>query len=205
MGHKIIVYPTLSLHELKRTKLYSEELGIELKKRNDEELFKWFLASVLFGAPIQEAVAKSTYRSFENYGLLCPKKILKAGWDYLVFPVMREGHYARYDEKTSTLLLKNCKMLVEKYNGSLSQLIYASKNPKETESKLMEFYGVGPVRANIFLRELRPYMKNCNPEPLPFVKQIARKAGIKLDNFNRRSMVFTRVEAGLIRNRKILK
>ena len=37
------------LNELKKTRLYSEELGIDLKKGGDEECFKWFLASLLFG------------------------------------------------------------------------------------------------------------------------------------------------------------
>jgi len=192
---------TLFLKELQKTKLYSEELGIDLKKANDAELFKWFLASILFGAPIQEAVAKRTYNSFKEFGLLTPQKILKAGWDYLVFPVMREGHYVRFDEKTSTQLLRNCKMLIKVYNGSLKRLIFSSKNTADTENKLMEFYGIGPVRANIFLRELRPFMNNCDPEPLPSVKQLAKKAGIDLEKYNRRSINFIRIEAGLIRSR----
>lgn len=195
--------PTISLDKLENTKLYSEELGIQLRKANDEELFKWFLASILLGAPIQESVAKRTYHSFEKFDLFTPKKILKAGWDYLVFTVMREGRYVRFDEKTSTQLLRNCKMLLEKYRGSLKRLILSSANTAEAESKLMEFYGIGPVRTNIFLRELRPFMKNCDPEPLPSVRQLARKAGIYLDKYKRRSITFIRIEAGLIRNRNI--
>jgi len=193
------------LDELKKTKLYSEELGIELKKANDEELFKWFLASILLGAPIQELVAKRTYNSFKKFGLLSPQKILKAGWDYLVDPVMREGHYVRFDEKTSTQLLRNCKTLLKEYDGSLKRLILSSKNPTDAENKLMEFYGIGPVRMNIFFRELRPYMKNCNPEPLLSVKQLAKETGIDLKKYNRKSITFIRIETGLIRGRKLLK
>jgi len=55
---------------------------------------------------------------------------------------------------------------------------------------------------NIFLRELRPYWKKANPEPLLIVKRIARKLGIDLNKHNRKSLVFTRIEAGLIRLRK---
>jgi succinate dehydrogenase flavin-adding protein (antitoxin of CptAB toxin-antitoxin module) len=34
-------------------KKYSEILGINLLDAEDEEIFKWFLASVFFGAPIR--------------------------------------------------------------------------------------------------------------------------------------------------------
>ena len=85
----------MDIKRLKRSELYSEELGIYLKENNDKEIFEWFLASILFGARISEAIAKNTYKIFERYNLLKPKKILKAGWDFLVNPIMREGGYVR--------------------------------------------------------------------------------------------------------------
>src|SRR5512136_3175542 len=74
---------------LERSPLYSEELGIVLARRSDAEYFRWFLASLLFGARISETTAKNTYRSFIRHGLSNPQEILKAGWDFLVCPVMR--------------------------------------------------------------------------------------------------------------------
>lgn len=62
------------MNKLKRSKLYSEELNIYLKRDNDGELFKWFLASILFGAIISETIAKNTYKTFEKYNLLEAKK-----------------------------------------------------------------------------------------------------------------------------------
>ena len=104
--------------KLEKSKLYSEELGINLKK-NDKELFKWFLASILYGARISETIARNTYKSFEYYNLLEPKKILDKGWSYLVRKVMARGGYVRYDEKTSAKLLRICKKLLKEYKGSL--------------------------------------------------------------------------------------
>ncbi len=72
----------------------------------------------------------------------------------------------------------------------------------DLEDRIMDFYGVGPVTANIFLRELRPIWKKSNPEPLPLVKKIAKKYGINLESISRKSMTFVRLEAGLIRLRK---
>jgi len=51
------------IYELKRGQLYSEELRIELKRNSDNEIFKWFLASILLGARITESIAKNTYKA----------------------------------------------------------------------------------------------------------------------------------------------
>lgn len=187
---------------LKKSRLYSEDLGINLHKADDSELFKWFLASILYGARINETIARNTYRSFEKHQLLRPEKILKAGWDFLVNPVMREGGYVRYDEKTSTKMLKICEKLLNDYRGSLRRLHERSLDSSDLEARLMEFYGIGPVTTNIFLRELRPFWKKSNPHPLPVVKELARRYGINLDHYNRKSITFVRIEAGLIRLRR---
>jgi len=187
---------------LERSRLYSEELCIDLKSNRDEELFKWFLASILFGARISETIAKNTYKSFEKYGLLTPQGIMKAGRDFLVYPVMREGEYIRYDELTSAKLLKICETLTKDYNGSLKELHRQAKDSADLENKITSFYGIGPVTANIFLRELRPFWKKSDPEPLPVVKKIARIHNINLGRYQRKTIAFARVEAGLIRLRK---
>jgi len=57
---------TISLQQLKKSRLYSEELGINLADNTDKELFKWFLASILFGARISETIAKHTYLTFKH-------------------------------------------------------------------------------------------------------------------------------------------
>ncbi len=195
----------MEVNKLKKNKLYSEELGINLRKNNDKELFKWFLASILFGARIPETIAKNTYKSFEKYKLLNKKKILKTGWNFLVNPVMRKGGYVRYDEKTSTKILRICEMLIKRYKGSLKKMHEKAKNNEDLENRLMEFYGVGPVTTNIFLRELRPFWKKSNPEPLPIVKKVARIYKINLSKYNRKSLTFARIEAGLIRLRHTIK
>lgn len=192
----------VSIEELKNSELYSEELNIELRKNTDEELFKWFLASILFGARIQAKIAKNTYKTFEKYDLLKPKKILDAGRDYLVSPIMREGGYVRYDGKTSDQILKNYRTILEKYNGSLLKIHSKSNSNKELEKNLKKFHGIGSVTVNIFLRELRPIWEKANPEPLDRVKNIAEELDIDLSEFNRKSWDFVRVEAGLIRLRE---
>ena len=190
------------LGELKQNKLYSEELGIDLKRKSDPELFKWFLASILFGARISETIAKNTYMAFEKYRLLTPEKIIDAGWEFLVYPIMREGGYVRYDGRKSTQVLRDCEQLARDYDGSLNKLHNQAKSSKNLEDKLLDFYGIGLITVNIFLRELRPFWEKSDPQVLPVVEQLARTHGIDLNAYGRKSLTFARIEAGLIKLRK---
>lgn len=161
--------------------LYSKELGIDLDSKKSSEIFKWFLASLLFGARISETIAKNTYRALEKYNLLTPEKIIKAGWDFLVQTIMREGGYVRYDEKTSRELIKVSQQLLEKYNGNLNQVHQEAKNSQDLEEKLQEFYSLGPVTCQIFLRELRGIWPKAEPELGKFVKLAAEKLELPQD------------------------
>ncbi|HVZ57098.1 MAG TPA: hypothetical protein VG870_10605 [Chitinophagaceae bacterium] len=197
-------HPSRNAANLRRSRLYSEELGIALGRKTDTELFKWLLASILLGAPINESVAKRSWFSFRKYRLLSPRRILRAGWEFLVNPVLREGHYVRYDEKTAALLLEICRFLLDQYGGSLNALIRTAESRREVRQRLLAIPGIGPVRMNIFLRELRPYYSNCDIPPLPVVHTLARRAGVRLDAAKRGSMGYCRMEAGLMRLRHSL-
>ncbi len=195
---------TITIDELKQSPLYSEELGIALRENKEREYFKWFLASLLFGGRISETIAQNTCRTFERHSLLRPRKILDAGWDFLVNPIMREGGYVRYDGRKSTQILRDCEMLLDQYNGSVTTLHDMAKNRRDLENLLLSFYGVGPVTVNIFLRELRPYWRKSDPIPLPVVTEAAAKLGLEIGAYNRKTIEFTRIEAGLIRLKRQL-
>ena len=132
----------------------AKELGIDLSSKKEEELFKWFLACLLFGKPIQRQVAERAFMALAAARLLSPDAILCAGWDELV-RLLDEAHYVRYDFSTATKLLHVCKELKERY-GSLTNLLAQSKTPAELSARLQEFKYIGPVTARILLRDLRP-------------------------------------------------
>jgi len=140
-----------------KKRIYSKDLGIDLKSGREEEIFKWFLACLLFGKPIQQEVAKRTYFEFEKAGILSPEKILEAGWLKLV-EILDRGHYVRYDFSTATKLLEICKELKEKYE-SLTNLLSQAKDKKDLAKRLQEFRGIGPVTTKIFLRDLKSIRK----------------------------------------------
>jgi len=148
---------------------YSEILGINLRKGDDDEIFKWFLASVLFGAPISETSVIRTYQCFERRGVLTPEKILKTGWHGLV-EILDAGGYTRYDFKTSDKLLEVMGNLIAKYKGSLSLLYEQALNSSDLEKHLKDLgKGIGGVTVSIFLRELRELWEKADSKPTPLV------------------------------------
>lgn len=137
---------------MKEKKISASDLGIDLASRQEAEYFRWLLACLLFGKPVQQEVARRTYLEFVKAGLVTPQTITRAGWDRLV-EILDEGHYTRYDFSTATKLLDVCQMLREKY-GTLTSLLKQCHSADELSARLQEFKGIGPKTAEIFLRDL---------------------------------------------------
>jgi endonuclease III len=137
----------------RRKGISAADLGIDLASRREGERFKWFLACLLFGKPIQQAVAQRAYQEFVSEGLVTPDAVLDAGWDRLV-AVLDRGHYVRYDFSTATKLLEICRALKERY-GSLGGMLSQAGNERELAGRLRQFKGIGPVTTRIFLRGMR--------------------------------------------------
>jgi endonuclease III len=188
-------------------KLFSQELGIDVKK----EPFKWFLASILFGARISTTIAKRTFKGYEEAGLTSARKISTTDIGTLI-ELHGQGGYARYDEITADYVLGIAKKLLEEYDGDVTKLDMLSQNPKELERRFQEFRGIGPVTTRIFLREMRGIWKNADPDPTLIEILAAKKVGIikseenaleKLKEFWRKKKVegydFRNFEAALIR------
>jgi len=159
---------------------YSEELGINLKSKKSEEIFKWFLASILFGKPIRESSAIKTYKEFKKHEVLTPEKILETGWHGLV-DILDAGSYTRYDFSTADKLLEvmknlgKCEYLVKIYENSTDE--------EDLKTRIKNLgKGIGDVTINIFLRELRDIW-NVDPLLSKFTIFGAKNLGlIKLEN-----------------------
>ena len=139
---------------MRRTSSNARQLGIDLDSRKEEELFKWFLACLLFGKPIQTEIAEQAWRALVAARLTSPEAIQRAGWDKLV-QLLDQAHYVRYDFSTATKLLEVCAQLIEQY-GTLTNLLAQARTPSELSAKLQQMKHIGPVTARIFLREVRP-------------------------------------------------
>ena len=136
------------------TPAVAKKLGIDLASRKVGELFKWFLACLLFGKPIQQEIAERAYTRLVSAGLRNPDKVLAAGWDELV-RLLDEAHYVRYDFSTATKLLEVCQTLKQRY-GNVTKLIEQARTGSGLSTRLQEFKHIGPVTARIFSREIAP-------------------------------------------------
>ena len=157
---------------------FARDLGIKLQLNQESELFKWFLASFLYGARISEAIATRTYREFAGQRVLTPQKIQETGWDGLV-QILDAGGYVRYDFSSATKLLAITRDLIEGYGGKLNNVHAATKDSRDLERRLQDMgKGIGPVTANIFLRELRGIWSKAEPLLGDFVVLAARYLGL---------------------------
>ena len=138
---------------MKKKPIHAADLGIALRGRDEAEYFKWFLACLLFGKPIQQEVARRTYEEFVREGLVTLEAVLQADWDKLV-EVLDRGHYVRYDFSTATKLLEICRQPKSEY-GSIVGLLSQARSRRDLSRRLQTFKGIGPVTARIFLRDFQ--------------------------------------------------
>jgi endonuclease III len=156
---------------------FSSQLGIELYGADSKQIFKWFLASKLFGARISTDIAIRTYKEFEKCGVTTPEKLLKTGWDGLV-RILDDGGYVRYDFSTASKLLEIVEDLINYYKGNLNQLHQRARDEENLENLLKDLgKGIGDVTVNIFLRELRTVWSKARPKPSEIVTLAAGHLG----------------------------
>jgi hypothetical protein len=155
----------------RRRNIQASELGIDIGSLRERELFRWFLASLLFGKPIQQDIARQAFLQLDQAGLSSPQAIWNAGWDRLV-DLLDRAHYVRYDFSTASKLLDVCSALTVQY-GTLKRAIRQSATPAQFARTLQEFKGIGPVTAGIFIRQIRPIW---NTLKLEGTKRIGRQS-----------------------------
>ena len=173
---------------------FSASLGVDLSQGKSEEIFKWFLASILFGARISESIAVNTYREFEKENALAPDDILKKKWEGLV-GILDAGGYVRYDFKTATKFLGIMNDLKKRYDGDLNRLHRIARNSRDLETKIKNLgKGIGDVTTNIFLRELREIWEKADPLPGPLVIEGARYLSIIPEKLKSREKILERLK-----------
>lgn len=140
----------------------AKDLDITLAKGDEAALFKWFLASFLFGKRIQQDIAVDAYHVIvDKYKRDSPRKLCNCSWQTLV-DMLGEGRYVRYDESTAERLLKLCDRLNKEYKGRVGTIFEVSDSRKELDRRLGEFEGVGPKTIEIFMREAGPVWRGSD-------------------------------------------
>lgn len=153
MQHNRVCYHAFYMPRQPREKPvhHASDFGLDVLS-GDEDMFKWFLLSYLFGKPIQSAVAAQTWQIFMDREFDTPWEIASAS-PYELMHMLDEGRYTRYDSVMARALHICMEQLIRDYNGSLMQMLENSTDEEEFGKRLQELYGVGPKTAEIFMRE----------------------------------------------------
>jgi poly(A) polymerase len=125
-------------------------LGIDLTSKKEAELFKWFLACLLFGKPIQQTIAVQAYKTILGAGVTSVNKLINVEWDTLV-QLLDNAHYVHYDFSTATKLIVIAKSIKTEY-GTLTRLLKQANDIHDLEGRLLAFKGIGPTTASIFMQ-----------------------------------------------------
>jgi endonuclease III len=155
---------------------FAEEVGAKLDKNTPSPLFRWLCASLLMSARISSGIAVSAANALVKKGWTTARKMDDSTWRQRTDTLNRSG-YARYDEKTSTMLGDMSELLLERYDGDLRNLRKEAEcDPGQERKLLKQIKGIGDVGANIFFREAQIAWD----ELYPFADRKALEAAGKL-------------------------
>lgn len=155
---------------------YAEELGIDVTRNTPAPLFQLLCAALLMSARIGFHVAVDAARALSANGWTTPSKMARSTWGERAY-VLNMAGYARYDERTSSLLGETCELLLDRYGGDLRKLrAEAGDEPVRERELLKRFRGVGDVGVDIFFREVQAAWQ----ELVPFADTRALRAAKRL-------------------------
>jgi endonuclease III len=184
---------------------YADELGINLAKGSPSALFELLCAAILFSARIGAEQAAKAARAMLDQGWTTARKLAATTWDQRV-RVLNQHGYARYDERTASMLGDACELLLDRYQGDLRKLREAAGRDPDRERKLLkEVKGIGEVGVDIFFREVQVVWEELFPFADRRALDAAKRLGLPADAraLARGSdpRTFARLVAGLVRAR----
>jgi hypothetical protein len=146
---------------------YAEELGIDVAKGTPSVLFRLLVASILFSVRIGAGQAVKAARALTDAGWTTADKLAATAWRERVRVLNRHG-YARYDERTASMLGGACQLLLDRYRGDLRRLrAEAGQDPRQERRLLKQVKGLGDVGVDIFFREAQVALGGAVPVPGP--------------------------------------
>ncbi|MDC7807161.1 DNA methylase [Luteimonas sp BLCC-B24] len=140
-----------------RRHLSAQDLGLSVGPNDEAALFKWLLASMLFGHRIAQTIAARTWQVLVDRGCGTPQALARCPHAALV-RMLGEGGYRRYDVSTARRLSRLGQRLVDEYDGQVHGIARAADGRVDFERRLLAFDGIGPVTLRIFMREAGPVL-----------------------------------------------
>ncbi|MFK3979858.1 hypothetical protein ACI2K4_05685 [Micromonospora sp. NPDC050397] len=181
---------------------YAQQAGIDLADRPGP-LYRLLVLTTLLSTRIRANVAIAAARELFAAGFRSPQQMAE-GNRRSVLAALGRGHYRRYDERTATMLAEGAKLCLDRWHGDLRRLHdEANGDPPALRRLLMEFPGIGPTGAEIFLREVQAVWPGLRPYTDRRVGTGAQRLGLpasadKLSGLTR-GADFARLASALVR------
>lgn len=155
---------------------FAEDAGIALGRAGPSALFRLLCMSLLMSARIRWTTAVDASKALTDHGWTTARKLAASSWEERARTLNRAG-YARYDERTATMLGDAADLLLDRYRGDLRRLRdEADGDVAALRRRLGDVKGMGPVGIDIFLREAQAAW----PEVRPFVDDRALASASRL-------------------------
>ncbi|MGW4353303.1 endonuclease [Nocardia sp. NPDC004582] len=159
---------------------YAAEAGIHLADK-PAPLYQLLTLAQLLSTRISARIAVAAARELRTSGYTTPRHVAEAEWSDLVAALGR-AHYVRYDESNATRLIANATALLERWHGDMRGLATESGHDPAALSRLLqEFRGIGPVGADIYLREVQDIWTWVRPWFDDRARQGASELGLPAD------------------------
>lgn len=145
---------------MQRIHIVARQLGLArgLARGEEQSLFKWLVASLLFAKPVQQTIAWRAYRLIvEEYEYDAPCKFAGISKAKLV-GLLGDAHYVRFDNPTAERLIRLGKKLIREYEGQVRVMASRSNDVDDFAARLKGFLGVGPKAVDIFLHDAAPVL-----------------------------------------------
>lgn len=182
---------------------FAEELGIPVERNQPSPLFRLLTAAILLSANLDARLGLRTARALSQAGYRTAPRMAEAS-DRERWEVLAEARYLR-KERTAGILGDAARQCVERYDGDLRELREAAeRDPARERELLQEFKGIGPVGADIFLREAQVAWTELYPFADERVTAPARRLGLpgsagRLGELTGGPRDFARLTAALVR------
>jgi hypothetical protein len=182
---------------------FADELGIDVAKNTPAPLFRLLCAATLMSARISSQIAVDAARNLAKHGWRSPQKLAGSTWEERV-EALNEAGYARYQERTATMLGDLTDHLLDRYGGDLRKLRAEAGRDPEAERKLLkEFKGLGDVGVDIFFREAQVAWEELAPFADKRALDAARRLKLPTDGAKLAGLVgnddYPRLVAALVR------
>lgn len=186
----------------RRDRTYAEQAGISLADR-PAPLYQLLVLATLLSARIRAGVAVAAARELFAAGFRTPQRMEAASWQDRVDALGR-GHYRRYDERTATMLGTGALLCLQRWHGDLRRLHRAAGDDQSTLRRLLiEFPGIGPTGADIYLREVQAVWPGLRPYADRRMVAGARRLGLPAEPAALARLVpdadFARLASALVR------